>query len=529
MRIQSYQAQTFTAMKPNQFKGFDYACVRKFKAPVEKFENINYFYGWTYDQLYKIIESKSNAKSATVAERKRELIYEWRNFIGFDLASAPLALIVLSSILKNVKNNNDKLPPPLSEDIFKETKLELEQNLAKNKDLQFNFNDLYCKKLKEYFIQNETKNFSGWIKISSQKEDPNNFSNNVTKLKVLSNKTWCTKAYNARVALSAGEFHVWLKNGEPKLGLRFVDECLCEIQSELNNAIITPEYFEILDNYIQENKMLLADAAKITYDNAKELNQELVTLNKNLKEAITNKDYFKILKYFDYEPETLEGDSISINEYRLPPINYTFQDLGISEDKLFENVSEIRGNADFNNSTLTKLKHIKIINGDADFCGSDIADLGDLEIIKGDASFRYSSVKSLGNLKTIGGSLRIDLSDIKDLGKLEFIGKNLTLNPEIETTGVLKKVGGDVSFTPNKLFKLIQLEEIGGDAYFGQNVSSLGELKSIKGDADFCDTVFLNTLEPLEFVGGILFVPENMNEDELNKIICSQIIKGDLS
>ena len=38
MKIQIAQPVTFEAMKPNQFKGFDYACVRKFKAPVEKFE-----------------------------------------------------------------------------------------------------------------------------------------------------------------------------------------------------------------------------------------------------------------------------------------------------------------------------------------------------------------------------------------------------------------------------------------------------------------------------------------------------------
>ena len=110
MRIQQASYTTFEAMKPNQFKGFDYACVRKFKAPVEKFETEKNFYGWAMDKLNVFVKEKLvEGKSDLTVTRRKEGIFEWRTELGFDLEAAPLALIVLSSILKDLKPNNDKL------------------------------------------------------------------------------------------------------------------------------------------------------------------------------------------------------------------------------------------------------------------------------------------------------------------------------------------------------------------------------------------------------------------------------------
>ena len=49
LKINNYYSQnnlSFEAMKPNQFKGLDYAVVRKFKAPVEKFRCMQDFQNW---------------------------------------------------------------------------------------------------------------------------------------------------------------------------------------------------------------------------------------------------------------------------------------------------------------------------------------------------------------------------------------------------------------------------------------------------------------------------------------------------
>ena len=227
MKVQPTYNPSFQAMKPNQFKGFDYACVRKFKAPVEKFDTKMNFYGWATDTLNRFVKEKIvEGKSEYTKTRRSESIFEWRNELGFSLEAAPLALIVLSSILKDIKPNNDKLPPILSKDVFRKTVEDLSKQLTENKDLQFNFKDIYNKNLKINLTNEHNPNINGWIRIPSQSNDPQNFKTNVDKLKVLSNKTWCTKNYHAEVMLKFGDFHVYLENGEPKIGLRFSDGLL---------------------------------------------------------------------------------------------------------------------------------------------------------------------------------------------------------------------------------------------------------------------------------------------------------------
>ena len=78
-----------------------------------------------------------------------------------------------------------------------------------------------------------------------KENDPENFEANVEKLKTLSHKNWCTKSFNAEPYLSQGDFHVYLENGEPKLGIRFIGSKIQEIQGEQNNGQIPLKYFDI--------------------------------------------------------------------------------------------------------------------------------------------------------------------------------------------------------------------------------------------------------------------------------------------
>ena len=60
---------TFQAMKPNQFKGIDYAVVRKFKAPVEKFNSNSDFLF-----LFKVCH-KAIIKKATINVLINKVLY----------------------------------------------------------------------------------------------------------------------------------------------------------------------------------------------------------------------------------------------------------------------------------------------------------------------------------------------------------------------------------------------------------------------------------------------------------------------
>ena len=277
MNITPIQVTNFQAMKPNQFKGFDYACVRKFKAPVEKFENEKYFQGWAYDTLQKIVLEKLalTGKNEKITERRRDAIFEWRKTIGISLETAPLALIIVASILKDInKHNNEALPPPLSEKILRQTTDELKAQLEINKDYQFNFNKLYQKKFKEHYLNTIAQNFTGWITIPSQQKDKTNFEDNLTKLKILSNKTWCTRNYYAKIFLSMSSLDIWLQNGEPKIALRINNNQIEEIQGENNDDTFPPELFDIVHSHICESGYVLTAKGFNAYHHAKNLSKK---------------------------------------------------------------------------------------------------------------------------------------------------------------------------------------------------------------------------------------------------------------
>ncbi len=66
--------------------------------------------------------------------------------------------------------------------------------------------------------------FHSMLILTSKQNDPVHFSSNVEKLKSLSHKSRCTKSYNAEPYLSKGDFHIYIENDEPKLGVRFEND-----------------------------------------------------------------------------------------------------------------------------------------------------------------------------------------------------------------------------------------------------------------------------------------------------------------
>jgi len=270
MRILNITSPSFCAMKPNQFSGIDYACVRKFKAPVEKFDQKEDLYSWAVNQLNACVAEKNvEGKSELTKVRRTESIFEWRLAIGFDLNKAPLALIALSSLLKDVKSDNDRLPPVLSVNALSATLADLEKKLAENKELKFNFKDIYYSHLKNSLNGEDYTNFTGWVYIPSKRNDVLNFEKNVDKLKILSHDTWCTKNYHANIILEEGDFYIYLEKGNPKLGLRLKDKLLTEIQGENNNESVDVKYFDILHSFICEKYLAMEGKAFETYHSTK--------------------------------------------------------------------------------------------------------------------------------------------------------------------------------------------------------------------------------------------------------------------
>ena len=197
---------------------------------------------------------------------------------------------------------------------------------------------MYQNKLRSYYLEDTNTGETGtkWIVIPSKKHDPENFEKNVEKLKTLSHKSWCTKSYNAQPYLSEGDFHVYLENGQPKLGMRFVGNKIQEIQGEKNNSVIPQQYFDVAMKHINDD-LKLKSGAKEEIKDSKELYIKIKQIQKDLSTAIKENDVAEILKYWGMKVEEDKDGFLHLIEYRShineeTPIN--FDDVGIDDPRV---------------------------------------------------------------------------------------------------------------------------------------------------------------------------------------------------
>ena len=418
-------APLFTAMKSSAFTGVDYACMRKFKAPIEKFNSISDFYMWAEKNFYKLASSKIEGRNSIITKERKKILAIWTKFLSENnnLFSPSLVLLAYNSILKNLKPDNENIPPELNQDIFVKTVDNLEADLEKDKNYKFDLDKIYRKNLAESFLGEKKSGY--WLIIPSQKNDEKNYEKNLEKLKSCSYRTWCTKNIKAEDYLKEGDVHIYFENNNPKIGIRFRGERIEDISGVKNDGKIPLEYFDIVKNHIQENNYKIGFEANCQLESAEALREKIRQIKSDLGEAIKNKNTFKILDYFGFKPILLPNGSISIANYRT--LNYfLFEDLGINENDLFKKISEIRGHAYFRKTGVTNLGSLNKILGDVNFADSQVRDLGKLETIEGSAFFSDSKITNIKNLKMVKGFIYIQKAlinpdDLKNVSTTKII------------------------------------------------------------------------------------------------------------
>ena len=565
----AHDTVSFGAMKKKEFEGIDFAVVEKFKAPIEKFNSNEDLQNWAGDKAKAISNNDFGGRQAETKIQRKAIIKEWADYVfnENDAYTNTTALLILNAITKDLKPDNDNIPPALNKGVLADCIYEIDKNTKSDQKYQFDLNKMYQNKLRAFYmddIETDTGEYdTKWVIIPSKKHDPENFEANVEKLKALSYKTWCTKSNNAEPYLAEGDFHVYLENGKPKLGVRFVGDKIKEIQGERNNNRIPIDYLDVMQKHISENNLELTNNAEDEIKSAESTKIEIKKIKNDLKDAIENNDVKTIYKYFGIEVEEDKDGYLTIFEYEQPSEDYTFQDLGIDENKLLEKVKKIEGDADFYNSEVTNLKNLEVIDGsanfchskitdlgtlekigghayffnsqvtnlgnlktieaDADFSDSQVTDLGNLQTIGGDANFRGSQITNLANLETIGGNAYFNYSQITNLANLEFIGGNADFrNSQITDFGNLEEIGGNACFYASQVTNLGNLETIGGDADFtNSQVTDLGNLQTISGNADFINSQITDfgNLEKIE--GNAYF-----NYSQITNLANLEIIGG---
>ena len=476
---------SFKSMKPSMFNGIDYACVRKFKAPVEKFNTVADFQNWASECVQKLLNQKFTARQDATEVQRKAMVVEWSHYLMHDKTPVTPAasLLVLSAILKELKPDNDKIPPTLNKKALADSMADLNCILEKDKNTRFDFCKIYQRHISKVYSGDNyfTNNSSGWIIIPSKRNNEEKFEDNVNKLKQFSAPTWCTKSFNAEYYLSKGDFHIYIENGVTRLGMRFEKDIITEIQDEHNNNHIPLKFLDVLDEHIEKNSYALAANIKsrIADTHLKRGVVEDIYNGIGIKNIHDNNVY-RIMEYLGYKPRFEPDGSISIANYSRLDIgnNITMSDIGFNENKLFEKISQIRGDAIFADTGVTNLSAVKKIGGNADFENSFVFSLGGLEQVDGYLNLANSLVNFAPKVKKVGKWLDCEYSTLEDLPSLEYVGENAYFcNSKLKKLDKLKYIGKFADFSNTEINELPSLEYIGNGCSSSNSMMHFNKFK----------------------------------------------------
>ena len=183
----------------------------KQKPNIEKFKIIDEFYQSCKNLLKQIIPNDFGGRKAETKIQRKEILKDWYNYVLEEnkTYTSAIQLMILSSITKKLKPDEDTFPPILNKEVLADTIYTVQNKLTSEEKILFNFDEEYKINLRKGLFATEkalNENFDGWIIIPSRKQDFENFKVNVDKLRIISHPNWCTKSTYAETYLSKGAF-----------------------------------------------------------------------------------------------------------------------------------------------------------------------------------------------------------------------------------------------------------------------------------------------------------------------------------
>ncbi len=522
----------FKGLRKNNFSGLDLMIVELFKAPIEKFTNKNDFNLWAENKIQEILNQEFKARTPEATAQRKATVQDWYSYLsdknGAYFENKPLQLLILSSITNGLKENNDKTPPVLNGGALANTIKHIEEELSKNPKEKLSFLKIYNSKLQEIYasIDYESRTSKGvWVAIPSYEHDKENFNSNVDKLKALSHPNWCTASTQAEPYLEKGDFHVYIVDGKPKVGIRMVGDKIAEIQGQRNNSQIPLLYSEEIKKYTQENNI---EGLEENIQKAVEKAEKYAPLKEELKQLKEKKDYLAIFNHpeFNCEAQMLDGGYLKIKRF----ISHDLEYFGINPNELMDIVEIVDGDFDLNATNITQFKNLKTVNGNLDLSNSLIKTTGSLERVKGELKLDSTKTEISDNLveaeKGIYDTSEPDginnyLNAIVLLNKIS----NAKNKKEIfEALGIKAKELEDgtlkiASYNPSELESFMLLRSHTEDPFSAMGINEedlLDGVSIIVGDLNLQDTD-ITTIKTVKKVGGDVIL-ENSNLKSLGSI-----------
>lgn len=370
-------------------EGFEKVIVNKYNPAENIWRNPEACKTWANDKYLEFRNHDYSSRLYPNANADRTRIFnDWFEFLDNDetIKENPFAkIIIIEFITNNVEPENAWLPPEFDKEIAKDllrTALDDSQNIS--------FSKAYTEKLRakaelgtekeEVFVDG----FKGtWYTVPQTDKTSPNFKANVEKVKTFSDGTnWCIRTFNAEPYTQQGAMHFFVdENGLTQVCIRENGhKSVAEIQKRQQDSFRPIPYINVIQDFI-ERKGLYTQRGYL--DDAKAAKPKYDKIRSELKILCEQNNYKAILEIMGIKVNVRADGTWELSHYSPDIDQFKIAEFNIREDLLLQNVSRIKGDANFNNSNVTALPKLEEVAGKFVFDESQISDVRSLKVING--------------------------------------------------------------------------------------------------------------------------------------------------
>jgi len=314
--------------------------IDKFNVPQEIYQDINKFNDFCKSKFEELINTEYTSKgfpeSAEITQKRTDILNGWKKLFDEEEMDYKSRLLITSTITKDLDVGNKSTPLQPSIQVANEIINAIDQGKNVSKSLAKNATDgMIFSKVNIDGIEGE------WIRIPSKINDPENFADNVNKLKALSLHNWCTHTFNAEPYLSKGDFYVFRSNGKTELGVRFAGDIIQEIQGFMNDRTIPLPFANIAKEFVESNNFKAT--SRTIYDIAKSVSAkpEFDLLQAEVEQLLKDKNYKGAFEKLGIKVLGKRNGKLIIQTNELSSDLYRMQDFKAGNE-LWEQVCEVK-------------------------------------------------------------------------------------------------------------------------------------------------------------------------------------------
>ena len=344
----------------------------KDKLDPEIWQSKEAFHNWAEQKLEDMTDWEKHPEYKSVDfpnynTPRQNRLREWVDFLKSDESGVKddvfAQILFLDGIIKEMKPDNAYTPPAISREIRK-------------------------KAIEKYGTPtvSEDGTEGTWVKIPQSKRGEPLYDEHVAMVQSLAEgSAWCLRFENAHGYLQQGDIHFFVDaNGNSQIAIDVLpDGKIYEMQRRYKQDGTVPvPYVVPIAKYIEENGFTGRENQIKEALNAKpEFDRRKSEYTKMLEEGNAQ----GIFKELGINVSVKEDGTYLIDSYTafVPNTKYTLFDLGINEDKLFENISEIKYGMNLDGSALKSAPKLKKVGYTISFGDNKANDLSGLEEING--------------------------------------------------------------------------------------------------------------------------------------------------